>query len=134
LQATSIRRDRTSRTFGNLRPAFGDSFLVLSRTDRQIDWLHATETETQVFRRLRDSRLEDPVGLDKINSFHDAYVISISDFTLKKVVTYRIGPMSAELVRPRQEIPAPSGEDSIECGGELDMAGHVFQVSSANVP
>jgi hypothetical protein len=127
-------RDRTSTTFGNTRPAYGDSFLVLSRTDRQIEWVHATETGTQVFRRLRDSRLDDPVALDKINAFHDAYVISISDFSLKKVVTYRVGPMSGELVRPRQEIVAPSGEDSIECGGELDMAGHVFQVSSANVP
>jgi hypothetical protein len=124
----------STEVFGVQKASFGESFLVLSRTNREIAWLHATETEARIFRDLRDSRLDDPVGLDRINAFHDAYVISVSDFTTKKVVTYRVGPMSGQLVRPIEDIVAPSGVEAIECGGELEMAGHVFGASSANVP
>jgi hypothetical protein len=124
----------STETFGVLKASFGESFLVLSRTNREISWVHADDTGAEVFRRLRDSRLDDPVGLDRLNAFHDAYLISVSDLTLHKVVTYRIGPMSGQLVRPVEDLPAPDGADAIECGGELELGGHVFQVSAANVP
>jgi hypothetical protein len=94
----------------------------------------ATETEASSFRRVRDSRLDDPVALDKMNAFHDAYVISIADFTGSKIVTYRIGPIHDEFLRPRAEIPSPSGADAIECGGALTLTGHAFQAVAGNVP
>src|SRR5262249_15272443 len=89
--------DPTSTTFGNPRPKYSESFMVLSRAYREIQWLYTTDTETKVFRKLRDSRLDDPVSIDRNNGFHSAYTISVSDFSSRKVVTYRIGPMHGEL-------------------------------------
>jgi hypothetical protein len=127
-------RDPTTARFGSLRASFSDSFIVLSRAEREIAWVHATETAASTFRRVRDSRLDDPVAIDKMNAFHDAYVISIADFSSSKIVTYRIGPIHDEFLRPRAEIPSPSGPDAIECGGELSLTGRAFQVVAGNVP
>jgi hypothetical protein len=69
-----------------------------------------------------------------MNAFHDAYVVSIADFSGGKIVTFRIGPIHDEFFRPRAEIPSPAGADAIECGGELALAGHSFQVVAGNVP
>jgi hypothetical protein len=55
------------------------------------------------------------------------------NFTAGKVVTYRIGPIHDEFMRPRAEIPTPAN-DEIECGGELSVTGHAFQVVAGNVP
>jgi hypothetical protein len=126
--------DPTTTTFGNPRPRYSESFMVVSRAEREIQWVHHDGSTAQVFRSLRDSRLDDPVHLDRNNAFHDTYLFSVSDFTSRQVVTYRIGPMSGQLVRPIEDLPPPSGAASIECGGELPMAGPVFQASGANVP
>jgi hypothetical protein len=126
--------DPTSSTLGNPRGDYSDSYMVLSRARREIQWVYMNGAQNQVFRSLRDSRLDDPANLDRNNGFPYAYVVSVSDFTSRKVVTYRIGPLGGELQRPPQDLPPPSGDASIECGGELELSGNVFQMNGANVP
>jgi hypothetical protein len=126
--------DPTTTTFGNPRPSYSDSFIVASRAHRELQWVHTDGMTSEVIRSVRDSRLDDPVSLDRNNSFHDAYIFSVGNFTSRKVVTFRVGPMSGQLVRPVADIPPPDGNAAIECGGELEMAGPVFQLSGANIP
>jgi len=44
------------------------------------------------------------------------------------------GPIHDEFFRPRAEVPSPSGAEATECGGELSLTGHPFQVVAGNVP
>jgi hypothetical protein len=76
--------------------------------------VHTDGSKAEVFRSLRDSRLDDPVSVDRNNAFHSAYIISVGDFSSRKVVTYRIGPLDGQLVRPIETLPPPDGAASID--------------------
>jgi hypothetical protein len=58
----------------------------------------------------------------------------VGDFSAGKVVTCRVGPIHDEFFRPRAELPSPAGDDAIECGGKLQLTGHVFELVAGNVP
>jgi hypothetical protein len=110
---------------------YNNSFLAVSRGDREIDWVTSNETSGTVFRRFTDSRLEDPVDLDVGER---AYVMAVADWKGKKIVTYRFAPTPADAITPHQSFGlGPDGQGDAECGGVLSIEGYPFRLSSTNV-
>jgi len=110
---------------------FTNSFVVVSRGDREIAWVTTDATMGSVFRRFTDSRFEDPVDIDVGER---AYVMTVADWKGKKVVTYRFAPTPQGHVPPNLSFGmGADGKAEVECGGELPIEGHVFKLSSTNV-
>jgi hypothetical protein len=110
---------------------FKNSFIVVSRGDREIDWVTSDETTGSVFRKLTDTRLDDPVDIDVGER---AYVMAVADWKGKKVVTYRFAPTPDDHVSPKMSFGmGADGKADVECGGELPIEGYVFKLSSTNV-
>ena len=119
---------------------FSMSFTVLvtCRGDREIDWVEITPNKVDVYRRLRDSRMLDPVWCQqtRINSPDGAYLLTVTDFKGRKVLNYRIGDASIK----GKKIPIPEPKDSkgekgeVEFTGAMDFPGFPFRVNSDNVP
>ncbi len=81
-----------------------------------------------VFRRLDDQRLEDPVA---VNVASRGYIVTAADFRGKKIVSFRIGPIT-----DRTGFTYGAGEDgkaAFDLAGEMPVAGYPFLVTSANV-
>ncbi len=110
---------------------FLDSFVVVSRGDREIDWVTSDETSGKIFRRFSDTRLGDPVDID---IGERAYVMTVADFAGKAVVTYRFAPTPSDHVTPAQSFGmGKDGAADAECGEVLKIEGHPFKTSSTNV-
>jgi len=110
---------------------FNDSFVVVSRGDREIDFVTTDKSSGTVFRSFTDSRLGDPVDID---IGERAYVMAVADWKAKKIVTYRFAPTPAEHITPQQSFGlGTDGKAEAECGGELPIEGHPFKLSSTNV-
>jgi len=108
-----------------------NAFAVCCRGDREIDWVKIKGNEATVFRRLRDSRLIDPVAIDFCSR---ANLISVADFKGRKVINYRIGPTYSDQLDQHKSFGAgPDGNSELECGGWMDFPGHVYDISTANV-
>lgn len=113
---------------------YNDHFLVLSRAARELNFVVTTENEARVYRRIRDSRLEDPVAM-VVNQMLWTTLVSIGDWSEKKVVNFRIGPISGEVSRPQMPIGAGAGgNDDFECGGTMRLPGNVYSLTITNTP
>jgi hypothetical protein len=107
------------------------TFAVCSRGDREIDFVTVSGTTSTVYRRLRDSRLVDPVALDPCER---APLISVGDFRGRQVVNYRYAPTPDDHMNPRHSFGVgPEGKDDVECGGVMAFPGLVYAVDTANV-
>ena len=110
---------------------YRDSFIVVSRGDRAIDFVTTSGATSTIFRHFTDSRMGDPVDIDVGER---AYVMAVADFGGKKVLTYRFAPTPADHISPPQAFGlGADGTADSECGGELPIEGHAFKVSSTNV-
>jgi hypothetical protein len=106
-------------------------FVVCCRGDRELDWVRVRGNEGQVYRRIRDARMVDPVVIDVCER---EYIVSVADFKGRKVINYRIGPSLREHVHPVQSFGCgPEGKDDFECGGVMDFPGFVYDINTANV-
>ena len=107
------------------------TFAVCSRGDREIDFIHVNETNAEVYRRIRDSRLLDPVAMD----FSECtLLVSVADFKGRKVVNYRIGPITDHHFTPAKKVGAgPDGKNDFECGGFMEFPGPVYNLNMSNV-
>ncbi len=112
--------------------AFNNDFAVLSRAAREVAFIHATDNSGSVTRRIVDQRMVDPVALD-INNVAFANIVSVGDWTGRKVINYRIGATDGQLVRPLTPFPVYGGGD-IECAGETQVNGNVYRLSFGNIP
>jgi hypothetical protein len=112
--------------------------LVASRGDRRLDWVGVSDTAKTVFtveRTLRDSRLDDPVAVDACDR---GPVVSVSDFTGKKLLNFRVGPTENNGGKPPANYGCgPGGADttctSFEFGGSFDLPGTPFFLGTSNV-
>src|SRR5262249_14862118 len=118
-----------------------DELIACCRGDRELCFvkLDAGLNSGKVWKRLRDSRLEDPVDVENsITGFIACFLVTVSDFKGKKIFNYRYGPISAwepdyKKVHATYGV-GPDGKSEFECNGWVDVAGHPFRLTSSNVP
>jgi hypothetical protein len=111
-----------------------DTIIAVSRGDREISWIKDELSSTRVIRRLRDSRLIDPVYCEMADTHGiEASIITVADFNGRKALNYRFGRVVFELQGGAIFGMGPTGTDEFECGGVLDFPGSPFCVSATNV-
>lgn len=111
-----------------------DTFIAVSRADREIAWIRSTGKDLQVFRRLRDKRLLDPVFVEVADTHGvETALITVADFKGRKVVNYRYSDVVFATQGGARFGMGPSGKDEFECGGFLEFPGAPYCISAANV-
>jgi hypothetical protein len=116
----------------------GNYVLVASRGDRRLDWVGVSDTAKTVFtveRTLRDSRLDDPVAVDASDR---GPVVSVSDFTGKKLLNFRVGATENNGGKPPANYGCGAGGADTACasfefGGSFDLPGSPFFLGTSNV-
>ncbi len=106
--------------------------LVVARGEREIQWVKAGPGGGQVYRRLKDRRLEDPVYVEPIDT-NGAVLqgMTVCDFAGEKLIGYRFGVCSIR----KQHMPlGEDGNADCEVGYILELRGHPFLVSDSNMP
>ncbi|HEX2855260.1 MAG TPA: hypothetical protein VHO24_18640 [Opitutaceae bacterium] len=110
-------------------------FLAVCRGDREIDWVNlAAGDRAVVSRRLRDSRLIDPVYAE-VSDTHgiETPILTVADYNGRKILNYRYGTLTFATQGGEKFGMGPAGTDEFECGGILEFPGHPFGVSATNV-
>jgi hypothetical protein len=111
-----------------------DTIIAVSRGAREIVWLKDDNEGLHVIRRLRDSRLLDPVAVEMADTHGiDVSLITVADFAGRKILNYRFSPVTFLLQGGDTFGIGPNGNDEFECGGVLDFPGAPFGVSATNV-
>lgn len=110
------------------------SFLVVSRGDREIDWVAISGGQGKVTRRLRDARLVDPVYAETSDTHGiETPLLTVVDFNGRKILNYRYGPLVFATNGGAKFGMGANGNDEFECGGAMEFPGHPFGVSATNV-
>lgn len=113
---------------------FNHQFMVVSRARREIDFVRTGSTDSVIYRRLRDARMNDPVSVYP-NPHFSITQVTVADFTGRQIINYRLGPLEPDLTDPGSEFPpGANGEADFECGGFVAVPGFPFDLSVANVP
>jgi hypothetical protein len=103
---------------------------VACRGDREIDGVVTLGSQGQVFRRIRDARMGDPVA---VSVAIRGNIVTVADFAGKKLLSFRVG----QLVDPDDATLVygcgSSGQDDFEFAGELNLPGSPFLVGTTNV-
>lgn len=108
--------------------------IAVSRGDCEIVWIEFSGDEGRVIRRLRDTRLVDPVYAEVAdNHGTESNVISIVDFKGKQVVNYRCGPVILHTNGGRRFDMGPDGKAEFECGGAMAFPGYPYALCGTNV-
>lgn len=111
-----------------------DTFLVVSRGDREVVWIEWSEPVPKITRRLRDARLLDPVCVEVADTHGiEGPICTVVDFKGRQIANYRYGLLTFATQGGAKFGVGPSGKDEFECGGTLDFPGHPFAVSATNV-
>lgn len=104
-------------------------FYVACRGERDIAAVVTWQGEGQVYRRIRDSRMGDPVA---VSVAVRGNILSVADYAGKKVLSFRIGTLKDA----RNNVSYPplgDGTEQYEFTGELPLAGSPFMLNSTNV-
>ncbi len=108
-----------------------DSFVLVSRGDRALEWVTTDATSGHVFRTFTDRRFADPVDLD---IGERAYVLTVADFAGKQILNYRFAPLPGDHTESGVPIGmGPDGTAGAEFAGAWPIEGNVFRLSSTNV-
>ena len=125
-----IGRNPTSVAYGR-HGAIQDDLVIVCRGDRGVVWVRTSGNSGEVVRRLRDSRLADPVAAELWDS-RGAAGVSVADFRGRRIVNYLYQPINSW----GERLFGGAGEDGqaeFECTGTFDVPGHPFMLSSAEV-
>ncbi len=130
----------------SIYPVTGDrEVIVTSRGDRRINWVRfAADYNSGAVRTdlvLTDSNLVDPIAVeDNDNHGTESYILSVADYTGRKVSNYRYGPTifwtntgSGNACQPNGGCTV-SGNTGFEYGGSFALPGGAFQVVDSNTP
>jgi hypothetical protein len=129
--ATQVGRNPTCIAYGRSAPQ-RDILTVVCRGEAEIQFVKLNGNAPKVVRRLRDSRLVDPIWAE-ISDTRGASVLSVADYKGQKVVNYLTAPIDswgAELFGKL----GTDGKAEFECGGVQTMPGNPFMISGAEVP
>jgi len=111
-----------------------DTFVAVSRGDREIAWIQHTPQEVKIIRRLRDQRLIDPVFVE-VSDTHgiQTSLLTVADFKGRKILNYRYSVLVFATQGGAKFGMGADGKDEFECGGILEFPGSPFCISAANV-
>jgi len=129
--STPIGKNPTCIAYGRSAPQ-RDTLVVVCRGDNEIQWVKLNGNVPKVVRRLRDSRLTDPVWAE-ISDTRGASVLSVADFKGGKVVNYLTAPINSWDEELFGKLGA-DGKAEFECGGVQTMPGNPYMISGAEVP
>jgi hypothetical protein len=110
------------------RDSFNNVFYVACRGDRSVEAVVTWHGKGEVFRRIQDTRMNDPVA---VSVSIRGNIVTVADFSGKKLLNFRIGTLHDTL----NDKVYPPGDPaySFEFGGELPLLGSPFLVNTANV-
>ncbi len=130
---TSIAYSK-DKGWGNAK-TLGTQLIVAVRGERAIKWVNLAGTTASVYKTLRDTRMTDPVWVeDNDNHGTESYLVTVADYSGKKVLNYRYGPVIFHTNGGARYGMGADGQALFEFGGMYSVAGHPFQVSGTNVP
>jgi hypothetical protein len=104
-------------------------FYAACRGERDLAAVVTWQGDGQVYRRIRDARMGDPVAVSVASRGN---IVTVADFAGKKILSFRIGTLKDArngLTYP----PLGDGSEAYEFAGELPLAGSPFLVNSTNV-
>lgn len=104
-------------------------FYVACRGDREVDGVVSFGGKGTVFRRIIDSRMDDPVAVSVTDR---ANIVTVADYNGKKILSFRVGNLK-DASTGKVYGCGPTGNDKFEFAGELKLAGKPFLVGSSNV-
>jgi hypothetical protein len=108
--------------------------LVVSRGDREIEWVEIHGDSGEVYRRLRDSRLLDPVHVEVADNHGTcSYILSVTDFKGRKLLNYRWGPVIFHTNTRKSFGVGADGMAEFECAGIMELPGYPYRVCASNV-
>jgi len=111
-----------------------DTFIAVSRGDREIAWIKYAADGASVTRRLRDARLADPVFVEVADTHGiETSLMTVADFTGQKIVNYRFSTVVFATQGGARFGMGPDGKDEFECGGLMEFPGAPFCISATNV-
>ncbi len=125
-----VGRNPTSIACGRSSPRKTD-LVVCCRGDREIVWVSVSGQNGRITRRLRDRRLEDPVSA-ALSDTRGAAILSVADFRGGKIVNYLTGPIDSWGDKLFGGL-GPDGKAEFECTGVLEVPGHPYHISFAEV-
>ena len=118
----------------NYQKGSSDTFLAVSRGDREIAWFKVKGDSGEVTRRLRDSRMLDPVFVEQSDTHGiETNLITVADFKGRKIINYRCSELVFATQGGARYKPGPDGKDEFECGGIMEFPGFPFCISATNV-
>jgi hypothetical protein len=103
-------------------------FWAVCRGERRIDYVVTFGGQGLVVRSVQDARVDDPVGCGVGTR---ANILSVADYTGKKVHSFRIGNLTAK--NGKVYGAGKDGKEWIEYSGSLAFPGGPFAINSANV-
>jgi hypothetical protein len=104
-------------------------FYVACRGERDVAAVVTWQGEGKVYRRIRDSRMGDPVA---VSVAVRGNIVTVADFLGKKILSFRIGTLK-DARNKKSYPPLGDGTAQYEFSGELPLTGSPFLVSSTNV-
>ena len=107
---------------------YNNMFYVACRGERSIDAVVTWHGEGEVYRRIRDSRMGDPVA---VSVAVRGNIVSVTDFAGKKLLNFRIGTLRD--TKNDQVYPPGDPAYNFEFGGEMRLLGSPFLVNTANL-
>lgn len=110
------------------RDSYNNVFYVACRGDRSVEAVVTWQGKGEVFRRIQDTRMDDPVA---VSVSIRGNIVTVADFAGKKLLNFRINTLRDTL----NDRVYPPGDPaySFEFGGELPLLGSPFLVNTANV-
>ena len=104
-------------------------FYVVCRGERDVAAVVTWQGAGQVYRRIRDVRMSDPVAVSVANR---ANIVTVADFQGRKLLSFRIGTLR-DTRNDKVYPPLGDGIENYEFTGELFLPGAPFLVNSTNV-
>ena len=116
---------------GSSRPPdpLNNTFYVVCRGERDVAAVVTWHGRGEVYRRLRDVRMGDPVAVGVASRGN---IVTVADFHGRKLLSFRVGTLN-DLRNNRSYPPFGDGTDKYEFCGELFLPGSPFLVNSTNV-
>ena len=99
-----------------------------------LSYCRFSEKQPRVIRRLRDTRLQDPVFLE-VSDTHgiETSLLTVADFAGRKIINYRYSPVIFATQGGAKFGMGSDGKDEFECGGVMELPGSPFSLSATNV-
>jgi hypothetical protein len=107
---------------------YNNAFYVVCRGTREVVGVGTFGGKAEPFLRIQDKRMNDPVA---INVATRGNILSVADFSGKKILSFRIGPITDRFGTFYGA--GADGKATVEFAGELGFAGFPFLITSANV-